>query len=254
LNPALAIYDGRRMIGSFLNAGGILLGGAVGLFRRRPMSPANEAFAKVGISVLTVFYGLRLTWLSLGGPFAQVVKQVVVLVVALILGRLAGRLLRLQKASNQVGQWARATMTATQAGNPNRAGNGFKVCAALFCVAPLATLGALQGGVTSPEYFYPLAVKGVVDGLATLGLVPLFGWGVLLAALPVLAFEGTLTLLCGHFLEPLLRTHGLVDPVNAVGGVLVFSVALVMLGIKKVELADYLPSLAIAPLLAALWR
>jgi len=35
---------------------------------------------------------------------------------------------------------------------------------------------------------------------------------------------------------------------------LVFCVALIILELKKVELADYLPSLLIAPLLTWLWR
>jgi uncharacterized membrane protein YqgA involved in biofilm formation len=49
-----------------------------------------------------------------------------------------------------------------------------------------------------------------------------------------------------------LQLHNLVDSVNAVGGLLVFSVALVMLGLKRIALADYLPSLIVAPLLT-LW-
>jgi uncharacterized membrane protein YqgA involved in biofilm formation len=78
----------------------------------------------------------------------------------------------------------------------------------------------------------------------------MFGGGVVLAGLPVLAWQGTIPLVCQRLLEPYLRAHGLVDPVNAVGGLLVFSVALVILGVKKIELADYLPSLVVAPLLA----
>ena len=70
----------------------------------------------------------------------------------------------------------------------------------------------------------------------------------------------------GHVLEvgPQLRAgcgdggaevrHGLVDPINATAGLLVFCVALVVLELKKIELADYLPSLAFAPLLSWLWR
>ena len=44
------------------------------------------------------------------------------------------------------------------------------------------------------------------------------------------------------------------NSVNAVGGLLVFSVALVILGLKRIELADHLPSLIIAPLLTLWWR
>ena len=93
-----------------------------------------------------------------------------------------------------------------------------------------------------------------MEGLATMGFVWLFGWGTLLAALPVLALQGTITLLSAQFLEPFLNAHGLLDSVNAAGGLLVFSVALVILELKKIELADYLPSLLFAPLITWVWR
>jgi hypothetical protein len=76
----------------------------------------------------------------------------------------------------------------------------------------------------------------------------------LLAALPVLALEGTITLLVARLLEPMLSVHNLVNSVNAVGGLLVFCVALVVLGLKRIELADYLPGLIVAPLLTWCWR
>jgi hypothetical protein len=55
-------------------------------------------------------------------------------------------------------------------------------------------------------------------------------------------------------LKPFLEAHNLADSVNAVGGLLVFSVALVILRLKRIQLADYLPSLVFAPLLTWLWR
>ncbi len=242
------------MIGTFLNVALIVLGGIIGLVRPGfSLSPANEGFAKVALAALTVFYGLRLTWQSLNGTFLQVLKQLLIVVVAMMLGRLLGRLLRLQKTSNSIGQWARQRIGSPATGGPGRASEGFKVCAALFCAAPLGILGAIQDGLTSPPYFYPLAVKGVIDGLAAVGFVSLFGWGVILAGLPVLAFQGTITLLCSHWVEPYLSELDLVGSINAVGGLLVFSVALLMLGLKKIEVTDYLPSLVVAPLLTWAW-
>ena len=125
---------------------------------------------------------------------------------------------------------------------------------ALFCAAPLGILGATQEGLTLSQYIYPLAIKGVMDGLASMGFVSLFGPGVLLSALPVLALQGTLSLIIARVFEPILNLHNLLNSVNAVGGLLVFSVALVILGLKRIELADYLPSLIIAPLLTLWWR
>ena len=103
-------------------------------------------------------------------------------------------------------------------------------------------------------YFYPLAVKGVMDGLAMLSFVRMFGAGSMLAAFPVLLLQSAITLVCGLYLEPFLRLHGLVDSVNAVGGMLVCTVGLVIFEFKRVELADYLPALVVAPVVTWLWR
>ena len=240
------------MIGAALNVAGIIIGGLAGLTRQKPLTPARESFFKAALGVFTVFYGLRLTWLSLNGSFLQILRQLLIVVLALMLGKLTGRLLRLQKVSNRVGRDARQRVEAAKHADPRRSSEGFKTCAALFCAAPLAILGSVQDGLSG--YYYPLAVKAVMDGLATLGFVRLFGWGAMLAALPVLAFKGTITLACAQFLKPVLEAHSLVDSVNAAGGLLVFCVALVILELKRIELADYLPSLAFAPLLTWVLR
>ncbi len=247
LKPAQPNYP-AAVIGTFLNAAGIIIGGIVGLTGRTALSPVNEAFAKVALAALIVFYGLRLTWASLNGPLPHLLRELLIIILAMMLGKLAGRLLRLQHASNSLGRWARERLGAVKPGAKAPADEGFRVCAALFCAAPLGILGALQEGLTSPPYFYPLGVKALIDGLAALGFASVFGTGVVLAALPVLAFQGTITL-AARLIEPFLVAHDLVNSVNGVGGLLVFSVALVMLGLKRIEITDYLPSLAIAPLL-----
>ena len=92
-----------------------------------------------------------------------------------------------------------------------------------------------------------------MDGLAMTGFVVLFGGGAMLAALPVFVFQAALTLACNLYAEPFLRLHGLLDSVNAVGGLIVCTVGLVIFEFKKVELADFLPSLVVAPLITWLW-
>lgn len=237
------------MIGTLLNVAGIVVGGIVGLTRPRQLTPATEAYLRVVLAAFTVFYGLRLTWFGISGSVLSVLRQLLIVIIALMLGRLLGRLLGLQRFSNHLGQGARERMTAARPDSANNLSEGFKACAVLFCAAPLGILGAIQDGLSLSHYFYPLAIKAVMDGLATLSFVSIFGRGVLLAAVPVLAFQGSLSLLSQYLLEPFLRAHQLLDPVNAVSGLLIFCVALIILGLKKIELADYLPSLAIAPLL-----
>ncbi len=239
------------MIGAILNSAGILIGGIYGMCRRKPMSPATEGWLRTGLGAFTAFFGLRLLWMSVNGPALTVLKQMAIVTLAFIGGRLIGKLLRLQRMSNALGRMAKERIEAASRGQKVQ-GDGFKVCAALFCAAPLAWLGAVQDGLTG--YFAPLAIKGVLEGFAARGFVPIFGGWVALAAVPVLALEGTVTLVCMHWLEPYLKAHGLVDSINATGGLLVSCVALIMLGLKRIELSDYLPALAVAPLITAVWK
>jgi uncharacterized membrane protein YqgA involved in biofilm formation len=187
----------------------------------------------------------------LDGSFLQILKQLAVVVLALMLGNLLGKLLRIQKGMNRLGQYARQKISAVRPDSPHRLNDGFVTGAILFCVAPLAYLGSLQDGLTGD--FKALAVKAVMDGLATMTFVTTFGWGIMLSVFPVLAWQGTLTLLA-RMLRPYLENHALLDPVMATNGLLVFCVSLIIFELKKIQLADYLPSLAMAPLLAWLWR
>lgn len=240
------------MTGTWLNVAGIVLGGLFGLFWKKPISNANQLFIKIVLGALTVLCGLRLTWSGLNGSFLHVLKQILVMVVALGLGRATGRLLRLQKASNHIGQFARRKMTAATPKNPYRFSDGFMVCALLFCAAPLGIVGSMADGMSN--YFCPLGIKALMDGLAAMGFVAMFGFGVLLSAVPVLVFQGTIALLSARFLLPWLENHGLLDSVSATSGMLIFCVALIIFEIKKIQVTDYLPSLIFAPLLTYLFR
>jgi uncharacterized membrane protein YqgA involved in biofilm formation len=99
-----------------------------------------------------------------------------------------------------------------------------------------------------------LGIKAVMDGLAMMGFVRMFGLGAVLSALPVFVFLSVISLGTMVYVEPLLRTTGLTDCVNMTGGLLLTVMSLVMFEVKKVELADYLPALVAAPLLTWIWK
>ena len=236
------------MAGTWLNVIAIIVGGVLGLFIRKPFSATNPSFLKLVLGACAIWFGLRFTWISVHGSLLQILKQIGIVVAALALGRLSGQLLHLQKASNHIGGYARDRMAAAHPDNPNRFSDGFSVCALLFCAAPLGILGALTDGLS--EYYSPLLVKSVMDGLASLSFAALFGFGATLSAVPVLVFQGTISLVAARFLGPFLQTHELLDPVTATAGLLIFCVGLLILEIKKIAVTDYLPALAFAPLIA----
>ena len=145
------------------------------------------------------------------------------------------------------------TLIAAAQKNPApNAAAGFNACAILFCAAPLGLLGAVADGLTG--YFWLLAVKAVMDGLAMMSFVKMFRWPAALSAIPVFVFLGAITQVCQLSARPFLEPHHLVEPVNAAAGFIACAVALVIFEVRKVELADYLPALAVAPLLAWLFK
>jgi len=239
------------MIGTILNAAAILAGGIVGLTRVRQLSAAHQHALKVILGVLVVYVGLSTTWKALNGTFLHILKQLLIVLLAMMLGNLLGRVLRIQKSLNHLGQYAKNKFAKASPGSIQRVSEGFVTCSILYCVGPMAVLGALQDGLQGD--FRTLAIKAVMDGLATMAFAKVFGWGVLLSALPVVAYQGTLTLLA-QVLRPVVQDPALAQALNATTGLLIFSISLIILELKRIALADYLPSLLIAPLITWWWR
>ena len=232
------------MTGAFLNAMGILIGALFGLALPKPLSLRTQVFFRSALGALTVYFGLRLVWLSVNGPFLSCLKQMLVAVLALMIGNLPGKLLRLQKVSNRLGHWAGGLIASA----PRRRGDGFSACVVLFCAAPLGWLGAVTDGLSG--YFYLLAVKAVMDGLAMMSFVKMFRWPVALAAFPVFFFFNGLALLVQRGAKPFLDAHYLTNDVCIAAGLITCTVALVILEVRRVELANYLPALLVAPIFA----
>jgi len=245
-------------LGALLNAAGIVIGGIIGLTRPQPFSARTQGFFKALLGVLTVFFGLRLVWLSVGGTAGNVFKQIFIALAALVIGNLLGRSLRLQKMSNALGQHAKKLMERSRPDDPRRFSDSMNICTILFCAAPLGILGAIHDALPAADgsvrFYYPMIVKGLMDGLAAMGFVMMFGAGAIFSALPVYLVFGTLTMVTHIWVEPLLRTNQLLDPVNAVGGLVICSVAVVIFELRRVQLADYLPALVVAPALTWVWN
>ncbi len=239
-------------IGAFLNALGILLGGLFGLARREPLSARVQIYFRNALGAATVFLALRLVWVSIHGTFLPCLKQLFLAVLAVVLGNLLGKLLGLQKISNRLGRFATRLMSSADTNSPRKIADGFCACTILFWAAPLGLLGAVVDGLSG--YFYLLAVKAVMDGLAMTSFVKMFRWPAAISAIPVFALLGFITLACQIYARPFLEERQLIDPVNAAAGLVACTVALVIFESRKVELANYLAALAVAPLLAWLLK
>ena len=105
-----------------------------------------------------------------------------------------------------------------------------------------------------------LAVKSVLDGFAAMAFASSFGLGVLFSSLPIFVFQGGISLLTMQLtslltiqISPELVSETLTPYINeltATGGVILLGLALSnLLEIKKIRVGNFLPALAIAPLI-----
>jgi uncharacterized membrane protein YqgA involved in biofilm formation len=218
------------------------------------LSARTQDFFRRALGAATIFFGLRLVWLGVNGTFISCAKQTFIALLAVVLGNWIGKLLRLQKISNRLGRFATNLISSVHSNPSRKAAYGLNACTILFCAAPLGLIGAVTDGLSG--YFYLLAIKAVMDGLAMTSFIKMLGWPAALSAFPVYVFLGAITLACQFCVKPFLDSHGLIfiNSVNVTGGFIACAVAVVILEVRKVELTNYLPGLVVAPLLAWLFK
>ena len=236
------------MIGTLINAACIVIGGIVGKLAANAVGPAAQQRIRLLLAVATIYVASEMIWTGLNGGFLRGLGQLGIAFLSLILGNATGMVLRLQRGLNRLGEFAKQAMAGADQSD-NRFNEGFITCTILFCVGPMAILGAIEDGLGGN--FKILAVKGCMDGLATVGFTAMFGVGCALAVVPVVAYQGTITL-CAGALKPLLDA-AMLDSIRVTGGLLVFTIVVVILNLRKVPLANYLPALVFAPLLTRWW-
>jgi uncharacterized protein len=168
---------------------------------------------------------------------------------AVLLGGIAGSLLRLEQRVESVGGWLQRRLTADQGSvERHRFVEGFVASSLLFCTGPLTVLGSLNDGLGrgADELF----LKSALDGFAAMAFAASFGWGVAASALTVIVVQGGLTITGVLLGDVLPAAH--VAALTAVGGLLLVGVALRLLRVREIPVADLLPALVVAPILVSL--
>jgi uncharacterized membrane protein YqgA involved in biofilm formation len=240
------------MNGAFLNALAILLGGLAGLVWRASLPARAQLFLRAGLGAATMITGICLVAGNWGGSFLLALKRLLITFLAVVFGYWLGKLLRLQDASNQLGRFAGQRLNDARIHPPGQPLTGLAACFILLGAAPLGWLGAVEEGFTGGIYLF--AIKALMDALAMMGFVRLFGWVAALSAFPIFALFGAVTLLCQHMAAPYCLARHMADSVNSATGLVACAVSLVIFEVRRVELTSFLPAVVVAPLLEWLWR
>ena len=222
------------MIATLTNALAVLLGSILGLAAARHATPARRDAIYIALGVITLIIGIKA---ALGAQHLTYVA------IALLLGGIIGtalnieqRLLKLSAALNRL--FTRAPR-ASDDEQITRFSHAFVNASLLFCIGPLAILGAFQAGVEGN--YQLLFTKSLLDGCAAIFLTASMGAGVMLSIVPIIAYQGTLTL-SAQILAPHVSTL-LQSEFTAVGGALLIIISCNLLGIREIKTANFLPAL-----------
>ncbi len=234
------------MSGTLINVALILVGSALGLLIGGRLPERLRATLMAGMGLFTLGLGLQ--------QFLKTANPILVLV-SIVLGTLLGEALRIEDRLEGLGGWLEARLVRNREAAGSQFVRGFLTASLLYCVGPMAILGSIQDGLGGDIRL--LVTKGVMDGIASLTLASTLGVGVMLSALPVLVYQGGLTFLAGWAHASL--TMAMIAELSAAGGVMMMGIAINLLELRRVRVANMLPALVIAPLLVWLigvlgWR
>ena len=229
--------------GTWINMATVIIGTSLGLLLNQRLPTSMQQIIPQGIGLLTLWLGVSMAEQLTTVP-PQPIDGVVLGLIALIIGGLLGEWWQLEAKLNGLGDWLKHRFKGR-----GRFTEGFVATSLLFCIGPMALLGSLDNGLTGNNTI--LVLKSTMDGLISIPMASTYGAGVGFSVLPILIYQGGLSLAAGILGEAVTDPSS--DPriqmVSGIGGLLVIGIGLGLLEIAKVRLASFLPAIALAPLL-----
>ncbi|MFZ5427319.1 MAG: DUF554 domain-containing protein [Thermodesulfobacteriota bacterium] len=220
-------------IGTIANAAAIVAGSLVGLLMhgRFPENVKKIVFQALGLSVLVI--GLQMA-LKMDRPL--------LVVFSMVLGGIAGELLRIEDRLESMGERLKSVARSRNA----LFTDGFVSASLIYCVGSMAILGSLDDGLRNDPTI--LLTKATLDGFASIPLASTYGVGVMFSAVPVLLYQGAITLAAGSVRE--VVTPELLMQITSTGGLLILSIGVNLLGLARIRVGNFLPALLAAALLS----
>lgn len=234
------------MIGTLINFATVMVGGALGLLIGGRMPERIKAIVIASIGLITLVMGIS-SGITTANPLIPLL--------ALVIGAVIGELINIDKWINVLGETLKKRFSRQD--SQQNFTVAFVIASLQFCVGPLTILGSINDGLTGD--YRLLAIKAVLDGFSAIIFASSFGVGTLFAGATILLVQGGISLLAGQ-LKPLLVSNPhlsmaaqpRVIELGAVGGVILVALALNILDIKRIKVANMLPALIIAPLIVAI--
>lgn len=217
------------MLGTIINIGAIIAGSLIGIFfnSRIPAKISERAFQAIGL--FTIFLGIKLALQS---------ANFMIMIFSLVIGAILGELIDIDKQINRFADWLKVKISSDN----SRFSEGLITAFLLFCMGSMTILGAIEEGLGGKPNL--LIAKSILDGFSSIAFASVMGIGVMFSVIPLLIYQGGLTLLAALVGERLSELA--VTEMSAVGGILLIGLGITVLKIKEIKILNLLPALLLA--------
>lgn len=217
------------MIATYINCILVLVGSALGLLLKN----------RIGARFMAAMHSaMALCVMGIGISSAVKTEHTLCVILCMVVGTCLGVALRIEQRLDALGEWIQKKVV--KKGDSSQFTEGFVAAALLYCVGSMAVMGSLEAGI---NHDYSILVsKGVIDGVTGISLAATTGVGVAFSVIPLLLYQGGLTLLAG-LVGPLL-TDAMVLEMSAVGGTIILGIGFNMLFPEKhIPVGNMLPAI-----------
>ena len=221
------------MLGTIVNVIAIILGSILGILIK---SRFPERVNKIIFQVIGLFT------ITLGITMAVKTNNFLIVAFSLIIGSVFGEIIGIENYLERLSDKLKNTLKNSS----DKFTEGFVTATLIYCIGPMAILGSIEEGLGNSLNL--LFAKSVLDGVASIALSSALGIGVMFSAIPLLLYQGGLTLFASYVSNYL--NDALIVELSAVGGILLLGLGMNIAEIKKFKVVNMLPSLLVVVILS----
>lgn len=218
------------MLGTIVNTITIITGSLIGSLVHKGIKEEYQGALFTAMGLAATALGIQAVVSNM--PNSQ---YPVLFIISLAAGSLLGTILNID------GRFQQLTSHFTT----SQLGQGLSTAILLFCIGTLSILGPIQSALYGDHTY--LLTNATLDFVTSMVLASTYGIGIALAAVVLFLWQGAIYLGAGilaPFLSPELLTE-----VSIIGGILIASSGISILGLKDCKTLNMLPSL----LVPAIW-
>lgn len=230
------------LLGTVINALLIVLGTVIGrLLKNIPENMKQTVMYAIGLAVTVI--GLQMGFES---------GQFLIVIISLVFGAVIGEWIDLDKQLNRFGHWLESKVGKNAKGENVSIAQGFVSATLIFVIGSMAVIGSLDSGLRNDHDL--LIVKGLIDGFTSIILATTLGIGVMISAIPVFLYQGTIALFATQ-ISRVIPEEALalfIREMTATGGVMIVAIGLNMIGLTKIRVANLLPGILVVAIVVTI--